>query len=310
MSGRTPTVAEPRLHGLQPDPSKGGGRVLFAVGMFIRGLESNYARPGGRRVEAAPAWPSATFDDRFRFAAEKLWDTIWKVNRVAELIHMARCNIRDLQPPSVPVEEMGRHMAALRDIPIYFETLIVYLRVVADCIANLTPYLYGLKRKTIPPESFREQRDWFISKRSKFDSAYAGILKAHTRWFDVLAGDPPRFIGLRDAIIHYRGGIQIVYKPQEGGAPAKLMPMLYSDHKTLTLDLFKLLQRVTKEMCIFFDRYVEHFNRLASEQTKSEFLNLTNPDSITLFRYEGELPSAWLYPILSVPDDYIGNNEC
>lgn len=298
MGDNVPKLARPMFHGLQPNPTGGTGKLLFAVAQFIRTLEDNYSRPGGRRVEGAPVWPSHTFDDRFRFAAEKLSDTVWKINRVAELTHLARCNVRDLQPPSVPEEELGRHLAALRDVPIYLETLIVYLRVVADCLANLTPYLYGRKGKSLPKDSFREQRKWLVSKQPGFDSVYAAILKTNTNWFDVLAGNPPDYIGLRDAIVHYRGGIQIMYQPPSGGAPAKLMPMLFSDYKTLTRDLLTLLQKVMKDMCVFLDRYVEHFNAIASEQTESSFLNLGNPQALVLFQYEGELPSAWLYPVV------------
>jgi len=289
-------TTEPTFHGLQTSPTERRGRVLFAAGMFIRLLEGNYARPGLRTIKNAPTWPSHTFDDRFRFAAEKMWDTIWKVNRAAELMHQARRNVKDLRPPSVVSGELGCHMSALRDIPIHLDSLIIYLRLMADCIANLTPYLYGRKGKSLPRESFREQRKWLISKKPHFDPAYAGVLKSSTKWFDVLAGDPPQFIGLRDAIIHYRGGIQITYSPPDRSAPAKVMPMLYSDYKTLTLDLFKLLQKVMRDLCIFLDQYVEHFTAVASEQTNSLLLDLKNVEAITLFNYDGELPSAWLYP--------------
>jgi hypothetical protein len=298
MGEKVSQLTKPKFHGLRPSPTGGAGKLLFGVAQFVRTLENNYARPGGHRVKGAPVWLSHTFDDRFRFAAEKLWDTVWKINRVAELTHLARCNIRDLQPPSVPVEELGRHMVALLDVPIYLETLIVYLRVVADCVANLTPYLYGQKGKNLPKDSFREQREWLVSKKPGFDSAYVAILKTNTNWFDVLAGNPPDYIGLRDAIVHYRGGIQIMYQPPTGGAPAKLMPMLFSDYKTLTRDLFTLLQKVMKDMCVFLDRYVEHLNAIANGQTQSSLLNLGDPLASVLFQYEGELPSAWLYPFI------------
>ena len=191
-------------------------------------------------------------------------------------------------------------MMALKDIPIYLDSLIVYLRIVGDCIANLTPYLYGQKGKHITKKrSFREQRIWFMSTRPNFDTRYAAVLKSHTKWFDVLAGDPPKFIGLRDAIVHYRGGMQIMYRPTDGSEPAKIMPMLFSDYKTLTLDLFTLLQKVMKDLCVFLDRFVVHFNALATKRTGSMLLNLDNPDAILLFRYEADIPSAWLYPKVS-----------
>jgi len=263
---------------------------------FIRMIEETYARPGGRQLKDAPRWPYHTFDSRFRFAADKMWDTIWKVDRVADLIDQARRNVRDLRPPSVPLEELGSHMSALRDIPIYLETLIVYLRILADSVANLTPYLYGQKGKNIARDSFRGQREWFVEKRSDFDSRYGQILQENTQWFDVLAGRPPDYIGLRDAIIHYRGGIQLMYQPTEADQPAKIMASLFSDYKTLTQDLFTLLPRIVRGIFVFLDRFVEHFSMLASKETNSLMINLANPQAILLFQYDGGLPSRWLYP--------------
>ena len=94
---------EPIFHGINP-VGNGRGQVLFAAARFLRTLEETYARPGGRRPEGAPTWPYHTFDPDFRFAAEKFWDTVWKIERVAELIQGARCQIKDLQPPSVAAE--------------------------------------------------------------------------------------------------------------------------------------------------------------------------------------------------------------
>jgi len=121
--------AVPSLHGIEPGKQEEIGKVYFAAAQFIRLLENTYARPGLRPLKDAPTWPYHTFDARFRFAAEKFWDTIWKINRVAELVEFARRNIKELEPPSVPVEDVTKLTTALTDIPIHLETLIVYLRV-------------------------------------------------------------------------------------------------------------------------------------------------------------------------------------
>jgi hypothetical protein len=282
----------PTLHGIEPEKRK----VYFAAAQFIRLLESTYARPGLRHLKNAPTWPHHTFDDRFRFAAEKLWDTIWKINRLAELFELASRNLKELEPPSVPIEEVAKLTTALSDIPIYLEALIVYLRVFADSIANLTPYLYGQKGKNLPRDSFREQRKWFAQKRSKFDPNYTAILNSSTRWFDVLAGDQPKFVGLRDAVIHYRGGIQLMYQPARTDRPTRVIATLFSDYSTISNDLIATLQKLFRDMCVFLDQFIQHFVQRANNETGSLPFNISNPQAVLLFQYDGELPSAWLYP--------------
>jgi hypothetical protein len=266
------------------------------VANFIRTLEGRYARPGRREHHPdAPEWPNSVFDDRFRFAAEKLWDTVWKIDRVAELVDQARSNVRELSD-AMPHEELPQHMSALRDMPIHLERVIFYLRIFADCIANLTPYMYGVLGRDLPKHRFREQRKWFVSKCPDFDAAYTAILASSTKWFDVLAGNPPT-PGIRDSIVHDRGGIQLIYRPATKDQEAQVVATLYSDYRSICADLFPVLKKLVKELFVFLDRFLEHFNQSARRHTGSPVLDLiSNPDVVTLFQYEGVLPSAWLYP--------------
>lgn len=285
---------EPRFHGLKKEAAGVIGRLHFASARFVRELENSYARPGRSIPKGVPAWTDSTFDDKFRWAAEKLWDTVWKINRVAEMVEGSRQNIRELKD-AMPSEEFSQHMLALTDIPIHLETLIYFLRVFADCIANVTPYFYGSKGKEMTRQSFREQRKWFISKCPDFDSQYARILSSETAWFDVLAGNA-QHPGLRNALVHYRGGIQLIYRPAGPVEQAKVMAHLYSDYRSFCSDLFPVLTRVVRELFIFLDSYLEYFNAVASKQTNAVVLNLANPDATYLFQYEATFPSAWLYP--------------
>ena len=262
---------------------------------FVQRIEAIYARPGLRVAEDAPKWPHNSIDNGFRYAAERVADSLWKLNRIAEFVDNSRRNIKDFEPPSVSQDELARHMAASDDIPIHLETLIIYLRIFADCLANVVPYFYGKKRKTIPSDSFRTQRDWFLKKRPSFDSAYSAILKEGTRWFNVLAGDPPNYVGLRDAAIHYRGGIQLVFRHQ-GSRPAKVIAMLYSDYRTLAGDLIVTLEKLFHDLCIFLDGFVQHFAHKVNYETQSILFDPSDARSLLLFQYEGELPSRWLYP--------------
>ncbi|MGE5113690.1 MAG: hypothetical protein ACM3JB_22735, partial [Acidobacteriaceae bacterium] len=215
--------------------------------------------------------------------------------RIAEFVDNSRRNIRDFEPPSVSHDELAKHMAATYDIPIHLETLIIYLRIFADCLANVVPYFYGPKRKTIPSDSFRAQRNWFLKRRPNFDSEYSAILKEGSRWFNVLAGDPPNYVGLRDAVIHYRGGIQLMFRPQ-GSHPAKVIAMLYSDYRTLTGDLIVTLEKLFRDLCVFLDGFVQHFAHKVNHETQSVLFDPSDSRSLLWFQYEDDLPSDWLYP--------------
>lgn len=285
----------PIFHGIKRGPDVGPGRLCFGVAKFIHTLEEWYARPGSRhRHPSVPEWPDSAFDDWFRFAGEKLWDTVWKIDRVAELVNQARNNIRELRD-GMPHEELSQHVSALRDIPIHLESIIFYIRIFADCLANLTPSMYGVRGRDIPKHRFREQRKWFLSKCPDFDAEYTAILEGSTKWFDVLAGNPPT-AGIRDSIVHDRGGIELIFRPATKDQEAEIGATLYSDYRSICTNLFPVLKTLVRELFVFLDRFLVHFNHYASTQTGSPVLKLGNPDLVTLFHYDGMLPSAWLYP--------------
>ncbi|HEY1900915.1 MAG TPA: hypothetical protein VGG56_00665 [Terracidiphilus sp.] len=58
--------------------------------------------------------------------AEKLWTTVFRIDRVAELIQMQCSNVRDLSPGEIPVADLAKHSSVPGDLPIYLESLIVY----------------------------------------------------------------------------------------------------------------------------------------------------------------------------------------
>jgi hypothetical protein len=290
------------LHGVGPSRADGDGQFFFASAQFIKRLEELYVLPhlGLRKPEDVPNWPYHTFDRRFYFAAEKYWRTVFKIDRVAELIETQRSNVRDFSPGEIPVTDLASHSSGLNDLPIYLESLIVYLRSMADVIANLTPHLYGQGGKYMPRDRFRPQREWFTEKRKAFDSEYAEILRQHTGWFDSLAGTPGQ-VGLRDALIHYRGGIQIMYRPTRTKRPPQVLASLVSDDNLLSNDLLSLMKLIVADMFVFLDKFTEHFVRLANRSTDSSVFDTETSRSTLLFLYQGLLPSGWLYPSITPP---------
>jgi hypothetical protein len=290
------------IHGVGPSGADGDGQFFFASAQFIKKLQELYALPhlGFRKPEDSPTWPYHTFDRRFYFAAEKYWATVFKIDRVAELIDAQHGNIRDFSTSEIPVADFASHTSALNDLPIYLESLIVYLRGMADVIANLTPHLYGQRGEHLPRDRFRSQREWFTGKRKTFDAEFADILRQHTRWFDALAGTPDQ-VGLRDALIHYRGGIQIMYRPARTERPPYAFASLVSDENFLTNDLLSLLKLIVGDMFIFLDKFTGHFMSLANKSTNSSAFDIDTTKSTLLFLYKGRLPSGWLYPSIALP---------
>lgn len=281
------------LHGISPSAPGINGLFYFGVASFMRALEGSYARPGMTTVG-----PLSSFDRHFRLAAENMLDTIWKIDRVAELLEASRQQFR-LLDESTTQQQMVLSQNALKDVPIYLESLIIYLKIFADCLAKLTPYLYLQKKGTVCSESFRDQRKWFIKTRPAFDKEYGSILERHSRWFDVLAGKGGKNEhGLRDAIIHYGGGIQLMIRPSPLKLNPELVAHLYSSSSSVWA-VFPTLQGVVKDLFYFLDLYLIHFNQLTATKLGTPVLDLGTSRAALLFEFEGNLPSSWLYPHLT-----------
>lgn len=63
-------------------------------------------------------------------------------------------------------------------LPIDFDSFFVWIRMIMDLVAYLTPLFYE-RSGIIPQDSFNDQLAWFIDKRPDFDSAYSTYLKDH-----------------------------------------------------------------------------------------------------------------------------------
>lgn len=98
-----------------------------------------------------------------------------------------------------PMEKVGKLLQATNDIPYHLDSLLAYLRILADCVAFAIPFFFRTNT-TIANRSFRDHRSWFLEKRPDFDSAYSAVLREKTNWFDKLAGKAPK--GVRDLQFH------------------------------------------------------------------------------------------------------------
>jgi hypothetical protein len=194
-----------RYHGVQPFDYGEKCVLWFGMLRFLETLNQFYCLRLFPRDVEPPPWEEKWFDAKFRKAVTKLRDTFWKLNRAAAHFHTNveafRANYHEKD-----LERFGKAQSALEDIPLYLDLLLLYIRVQADCIANVIPNLYGLKgqRNSIARDSFRDQMKWFLEKRPDFDPEYSAKLSSNVQWFSALAGDR-RGQGLRDVMVHYRG---------------------------------------------------------------------------------------------------------
>ena len=225
-------------------------------------------------------------------AIEKYRDTFWKLVRAADHLSDAISVVRKDRHSRDP-EGSARFASALEDIPLYLDMLWVYLRVQADVFATIASYTYE-EQGTIPDESFRSHRKWFLHTRPEYDDAYTRILSSFTGWFDELAGEQPK--GIRDVIIHQRGTYQLGWTVPPDDSAFRIEASLIRDSKLIHNDVIKILRRVLHGYFAFLDSFVEHaLHRLGTVLAPP-------PDGSTrlyrpYFSYDlGNFPSEWLFP--------------
>lgn len=280
-----------RVHGWSASPPGVNGKFHFAVLCLFRAIEHAQAFPGRNKYSALKPWTRGEAN-RFLLASGKLQDAFWKLERAAELLDNARAKFPNLQPPSATTEQIVAMQQAHRDIPLLLDNVLIYLKIFADCLANVTSQLYE-REGTIPRFRFREQKEWFIKKRPGFDTPYAQILKTQTSWFTTLAGDSEEE-GLRELVIHRMVRTQVFYQSAKAPDENQIHAFLYGDVGSQGVSLLPAIQKLVDELCIFLDSYFEHFSR----KVELQFGGKLSPGTI-LFEFEGDLPSAWLFPQVS-----------
>jgi hypothetical protein len=286
----------PKYHGYEYPAPDCRGRFHFGTLRFFHTIEIEYCFPRGTEEKPSPNWSDRWFDRKFRQAVSKFTDTFHKIYLVAVLIEIERNNVFDNKDER-DIEKYSKHLHGLRTIPVYLDSLLFYLRILADNIADLTPYLYPMPEgKQIANRSFRDHRKWFL--KNNFDPVYKDILDSHSQWFYVLAGKAEGE-GLRDKIIHHRGKFQISYTTASEVNDFKLTAGIVGDSGWLIDDIFPRLVSVTSELFTFLDHFVSHFSDYVAKKVGQSLFDLSNPYHTELFRFDEPLRSFWLFPSVS-----------
>ena len=244
-----------------------------------------------------PEWPEKWFDTKFRQASTKFADTFHKFHLVAGLIEQERINVFE-NKDELNIEKIVKYSHGLRILPVHLDSLLFYMRILADNIADLTPYLYPESfGRQFAVRSFRRHRKWFLDNE-EVDPTYTGILQQCTDWFDVLAGKE-RDEGIRDKMVHYRGTFQLSYNAADSIEDFQITAGMIGDSGWLFDDIFPLIISTTAKFFIFMDKYLEHFVGQLDEKLAGPIFDMGNPINTELFRFNKLLPSFWLFPEVS-----------
>jgi hypothetical protein len=285
------------LHGIELDAS--GRPAWFRFGMLrlLHALSVPNVRES-RQSGLARRWVTVPFLN----AVRKFQDTFWKYDRTAG--HIEKCSqaIRNwveleaggsTEGMTINNSEFNSYLTALEDMPIYLDSMLLYLRIQADAFASVLPYLYA-RRDVIPSRSFREQRDWFLKAKPNFDPGLARILASETRWFEQLAGKAPS--GLRDIIVHRGGTYQLGWTIPSPEDEFQLLASLVNASGFAEQDVVGAIVGMTRGWFGFLDSCCEHF--LTSLQPLVSWTDLSRPELSRYVGCKGELPSFWVYPRL------------
>ena len=287
-----------RLHGLTSITDGGKRELHFGVRNFFDSIKIAQAFPGRNKYPTLQPWSRSQLE-KFLTALGKMEDTFWKINRTAELYDAARRRLVDIKGPTISIEDLAATQQALRDVPLHLDCVLLYLRILVDCLANLTSQLYPSER--VPYRSFRDQMKWFTQKRPGVDPDYAKILEDHTSWFTTLAGDS-KTDGLRDLIVHGMVRTELIFQPGKTAAENRVHSFLYGLIKpptdnTLTLETS--IQQMMAEFLEYLDHYAIHFAARVGGEMGCELLDWRNPRSSLWFEIEGEFGSEWLFPTIT-----------
>lgn len=291
-----------KFHGPFFEPQEDVGWFYHDFLRLLHTLSFQFTWPAFSKDEKRLEWPDKWFDRKFDQAVRKYQDCFWKLDTCAR--HFSRCEeaIRRCRPEGKRELSVGAEFsAAFNDIPIYLDAMLSYLRIEADCIANIIPNLYGKqgKKQSIARDSFRAQVAWFTKKRRDFDPQYTSILDSDVEWFRMLAGERRgEGEGLRDTTFHYRGTYQLGWAIPEIGEELQVSAGLVSDSGYVDPDVIQSLKSIVADYFLYLDRIYEHFGERLRSEVGEGLYPIPERGRRWLRVRKGQESSLWLYPTI------------
>jgi hypothetical protein len=284
-----------KFHGVRFDESSTtSGWIHFG---FLRLLHVIY----NFQYEKYPAWPNKWLDRKFSQAVIKFEDCFWKFNRVAELFFGCLETFKRYHN-SLKVGDVESSERALQDIQIYLDSMLFYLRIQLECLADVIPNLYGQRgsQQSIARNGFTDHKSWFTKKRKDFDPKYTSILELESNrdWFKLLVGEGKGPGRLRDVVTHQRGVYQLDWSIPGMGAGLGLWAALVGDSGFAEEDVVVAIKSIVTGYFLFLDELYQHFGELLRVEVGEEFIKADSKMSKYKHFTGGTLPSFWVYPLI------------
>lgn len=285
-----------RYHGIECNNTDNTGWFRLGILRLLHWLsQGNFRAPVSSANQGRLEWTRKWRQRRFCQITTKFQDTFWKFDRAAG--HFNRCvGTVKLHHESRQREDLERFLNALRDIPLYLDLMLFYLRIQADCVASAIPYFYK-QQAPIAERSFRDQVKWFTKTRPDFDPEYTAILNSNLDWFELLAGKDPK--GLRDVIVHQCGTFQLGWSRHDGADDIELRASLVGNARIVHDNVVPALKSMVTDYFVYLDRIFAYF----SAKLRVELGNEGVPTNDIPTRYyefsNGPLSSHWVYPLIT-----------
>jgi hypothetical protein len=283
-------------HGIYRDESTNSGWFHFGFLRLLHFLVGAFRMPKWPSGEKSYVWTDKWLDRKFDQATNKFQDTFWKFDRAAGYFGD---NVETIKRhhDSRDMETFAKHLSALSDTPLYLDMMLLYLRIQADCLANVIPNFYGqqAKSQSISRDSFRNHFKWFTQKRADFDPEYSTILLANHRWFELLAGES-HGQGLRDIVVHQRGTYQLGWTMPDATNDFRFRASIVGDSGFVCDDLVPTLQEIVSGYYSFLDQIFLYFSNQIRITLQDNSI-LAGNTVTQYYRFEGLSPSSfWIYP--------------
>ena len=289
-----------KFHGVSLKKDPASGWFHFGFLRLLHVLDRVFrAKTKSSTDEILPEWPDQWFDNKFDRGLAKFQDSFWKFDRAARNFHK---RVEAIKPhrDSIQLDVIEEVTGSLADIPLFLDAMLIYLRIQADCLANVIPNLYGQRglglKQGRSRDSFRHHMKWFITKQKEFDPAYTSILEANCGWFEGLAGK--KGWGLREVVIHGRGTYQIGWSTPESGEDLSFWAGLMGDSGFVEVDFVPTLKSIVFDYFIFLDHLYEHFSAMLEAKIGPPFSKASSEQSRYITFTGGPLSSFWLYPTI------------
>jgi hypothetical protein len=236
--------------------------------------------------------------------AKKCKDTVHKINKA--IYNLGFCmdifeRKQEFAFNGAPIDKAAIYFKASDDIPYHLDSLISYLRVLADCIAFAIPFFYRTQ-ESIANRSFREHRKWFMEKKPDFDPDYKAVLMYHSFWFDKLAGKSPK--GVRDVIFHNFGTYQLSCTHFPNGNTEIFINQITSEG-IKDQDLTFTLREIITGFFTYLDKTYSIFGtRIAEEFSPFVTLDLEKTSVFMNFKKSPNLREKYrLYPLIETGEN-------